>query len=410
MEYELSGTNGSFCFNINSVADDRQNERIYQTTFLVFAYVLPLAIICLLYGSLVCRLLRGTGCTGNNHSGPVRRGGPAINGDSVSAIVSAGLEPPGLLSPSPSGLLPVPAPSPSSIVPDNPSELLATVESLAQRRPPQIGNATSVRATEAMRARRRVTRMVIVVVAVFAACWLPYHVVTILQAFADRSSYVVNSLAFAALKIASNCIAYLNSCLNPLLYAFLSDNFRSGFVQTFGGGRRRRRSCYCCKSATTADDRGTDGWGRRRKRGSAGGTPRRRRRPGGTRRGQAGRGVAAAETDRTAGATGGWFRMVRRTERRLTEELEDDHHGGTGAEVCGRATSLTLATRSRMGGSFDCSTTVATLARDHHQCVTGTSNNATATSATTAVAATTSSPSTLRLPMLQNIASSSSLQ
>ena len=33
-----------------------------------------------------------------------------------------------------------------------------------------------------------------------------------------------------------NCLAYMNSCVNPILYAFLSENFRRSF-----------RKLLCCK-------------------------------------------------------------------------------------------------------------------------------------------------------------------
>lgn len=81
-----------------------------------------------------------------------------------------------------------------------------------------------------MRAKRRVTRMVIIVVVIFAVCWLPLQIIFMVQAFGQypqRASWI-------AVKLAANCLAYMNSCVNPILYAFLSDNFRKSFRKLLG--------------------------------------------------------------------------------------------------------------------------------------------------------------------------------
>lgn len=87
------------------------------------------------------------------------------------------------------------------------------------------------RSSESTRARRRVTRLVVVVVAAFGACWLPIHVVFIVQYFDGTRDESMITHTFVALRLAANCLAYANSCLNPILYAFLSENFRSGLVR-----------------------------------------------------------------------------------------------------------------------------------------------------------------------------------
>ncbi|NXA06297.1 OPRD protein, partial [Sapayoa aenigma] len=73
---------------------------------------------------------------------------------------------------------------------------------------------------------RRITRMVLVVVAAFIICWTPIHIFVIVWTLVDidkKNPYVVASLHF--------CIAlgYTNSSLNPVLYAFLDENFKRCF-------------------------------------------------------------------------------------------------------------------------------------------------------------------------------------
>ncbi|NXM00096.1 OPRD protein, partial [Tyrannus savana] len=73
---------------------------------------------------------------------------------------------------------------------------------------------------------RRITRMVLVVVAAFIVCWTPIHIFVIVWTLVDidkKNPYVVASLHF--------CIAlgYTNSSLNPVLYAFLDENFKRCF-------------------------------------------------------------------------------------------------------------------------------------------------------------------------------------
>jgi len=59
------------------------------------------------------------------------------------------------------------------------------------------------------------------------------------------------TLSFTVAKMVANCLAYMNSCVNPILYAFLSDNFRKAFF----------RLMSCCAGAGT----GTGGFSQLRK-------------------------------------------------------------------------------------------------------------------------------------------------
>uniref|UniRef100_A0A8C8IGW5 Mu-type opioid receptor n=1 Tax=Oncorhynchus tshawytscha TaxID=74940 RepID=A0A8C8IGW5_ONCTS len=72
---------------------------------------------------------------------------------------------------------------------------------------------------------RRITRMVLVVVAVFIICWTPIHIYVIIKALINIPNSLLQSVTWHF------CIAlgYTNSCLNPVLYAFLDENFKRCF-------------------------------------------------------------------------------------------------------------------------------------------------------------------------------------
>ncbi|XP_069786463.1 mu-type opioid receptor-like [Narcine bancroftii] len=72
---------------------------------------------------------------------------------------------------------------------------------------------------------RRITRMVLVVVMVFIVCWMPIHVYVILRALVVIPSTILDMVAWHF------CITlgYTNSCLNPVLYAYLDENFKRCF-------------------------------------------------------------------------------------------------------------------------------------------------------------------------------------
>ncbi|XP_049637877.1 kappa-type opioid receptor [Suncus etruscus] len=72
---------------------------------------------------------------------------------------------------------------------------------------------------------RRITRLVLVVVAVFIICWTPIHIFILVEALGSTSH------STATLSSYYFCIAlgYTNSSLNPILYAFLDENFKRCF-------------------------------------------------------------------------------------------------------------------------------------------------------------------------------------
>lgn len=79
---------------------------------------------------------------------------------------------------------------------------------------------------ESRRGKRRVTRLVIVVVACFATLWLPIQTILLLKSL---RLYQSDDSVTLALQISAHILAYTASCTNPLIYAFLSENFRKSF-------------------------------------------------------------------------------------------------------------------------------------------------------------------------------------
>lgn len=151
--YDWYGEERLVCINLKGM-DNMLILRAFYGCFFAFGYVLPLALVCVLYGFMLKRLLYG--------------------------VVPGG----------------------------------------SQR-------------AESIRSKKRVTRMVVIVVVIFALCWLPIQIIFIVTTFGDFPK----DEAFTWAQIASNCLAYMNSCVNPILYAFLSENFRRSF-----------RKLLCCSS------------------------------------------------------------------------------------------------------------------------------------------------------------------
>ncbi|KAI3365705.1 hypothetical protein L3Q82_010148, partial [Scortum barcoo] len=70
-------------------------------------------------------------------------------------------------------------------------------------------------ASESRRSKRKVTKMIVIVAALFCVCWLPHHLV-VLCMWSGR--FPLNQATYV-LRILSHLVAYANSCLNPVVYA-----------------------------------------------------------------------------------------------------------------------------------------------------------------------------------------------
>uniref|UniRef100_A0A182HLU0 G-protein coupled receptors family 1 profile domain-containing protein n=1 Tax=Anopheles arabiensis TaxID=7173 RepID=A0A182HLU0_ANOAR len=82
------------------------------------------------------------------------------------------------------------------------------------------------RSAESKKGKNRVTRLVVIVVAAFASLWFPIQVILVLKSV---DVFKLDTHFKISLQIVSHVLAYTSSCINPLLYAFLSENFRKAF-------------------------------------------------------------------------------------------------------------------------------------------------------------------------------------
>lgn len=71
------------------------------------------------------------------------------------------------------------------------------------------------------RSEKKITRMVLLVVAVFVLCWMPFYIVQLVSVFHRPPDPMVTQLFVI--------LSYANSGANPILYGFVSDNFRRSF-------------------------------------------------------------------------------------------------------------------------------------------------------------------------------------
>lgn len=80
---------------------------------------------------------------------------------------------------------------------------------------------------DGLRKRRRLLSIIVVLVVTFALCWMPYHLVKTLYVLGsllhwpcELDLFLMNIFPYCT------CVSYINSCLNPFLYAFFDPRFR----------------------------------------------------------------------------------------------------------------------------------------------------------------------------------------
>lgn len=88
------------------------------------------------------------------------------------------------------------------------------------------------------RSHRKVTKLVLTVITVYMLCWLPYWLSQV--SLMTSTGSMCSSKLEVTIFLLVGCLGYINSAINPILYAYLSDNFKKSFL----------KACTC---ATTKD-------------------------------------------------------------------------------------------------------------------------------------------------------------
>jgi cyanate permease len=71
--------------------------------------------------------------------------------------------------------------------------------------------------------KRRMTLMIIAVISSFVLCWAPIQIMFFLQHIL-KTEFDETEIFLLVL---SNCVGYLNACVNPVIYGFANREFRT---------------------------------------------------------------------------------------------------------------------------------------------------------------------------------------
>ncbi|XP_070808079.1 bombesin receptor subtype-3 [Pituophis catenifer annectens] len=92
-------------------------------------------------------------------------------------------------------------------------------------------------ARKQIESRKRVAKTVLVLVGLFAFCWLPNHILYLYRSFTYHTSIDTSTFHLVA-TIFSRALAFSNSCVNPFALYWLSKSFRQHF----------KKEISCCKA------------------------------------------------------------------------------------------------------------------------------------------------------------------
>uniref|UniRef100_A0A1Y1LW40 G-protein coupled receptors family 1 profile domain-containing protein n=2 Tax=Photinus pyralis TaxID=7054 RepID=A0A1Y1LW40_PHOPY len=88
------------------------------------------------------------------------------------------------------------------------------------------GEAENSRDQRIAKSKRKMVKMMVTVVFVFSACWLPFNILWVVQE--SISDQLKPYLWFAL-----HWLAMSHACYNPIIYCYMNSRFRAGFIRAF---------------------------------------------------------------------------------------------------------------------------------------------------------------------------------
>ncbi|NXH09872.1 C5AR1 protein, partial [Bucco capensis] len=84
---------------------------------------------------------------------------------------------------------------------------------------------------------QKAIRMILIVILSFFLCWLPYHVVGLILATTSKKSSLFKGAQQIDPIVAG--IAYINSCINPIIYVLMGQDFKEKFQRSWRAALRK---------------------------------------------------------------------------------------------------------------------------------------------------------------------------
>nr|QVK45658.1 G protein-coupled receptor [Proales similis] len=111
-------------------------------------------------------------------------------------------------------------------------------------------NQTSRQASQGGGGKRRVAILILVVIGIYLVGYTPYwlfQIYLLLQQFTSNENLMLSHQTTAHISSLLQLLVYLNSALNPFLYAFISEIFRTSLMDVLRCNRQVLAELFTCK-------------------------------------------------------------------------------------------------------------------------------------------------------------------